>query len=646
MKFHFKHVATAALAVAMSLSLAVPAFAEGPAAPTPVTKGNLTVTGHELTGKNVFAVRMFKATATKNSGDSGYDYASYELEDNWLPFFKAEKEPGVTGSEYSEAEITLPQSPTKEDYKKAALKYLEWLATNKNNNEKNWADFAEEAQDWLYAQESPVFTVKDTEGVKTVTIADAWDDNKLASYVTATEVDKPADNLPTGTATFTDLPTGYYVVYPEGGSTGNNIGSVAEQPARGTDAMLINIPTGNKKETWNIKSTFPTVDKTVKDENGNTPDKDGAGAGNADNGSAQVGEEVTFTLTSKVPDMSDYQDDGDKFYFAFHDTLSKGLEFVEDSVSVTIGKVSNDALTTSYDVTEPAPANGNKLDIVFEKLNEVPGISVGDTITVTYRAKITKDAVSEPDHIFGAAENDVYLEYSNNPSTEDHGTSTPDKSKVYTYDIKIEKYWVDAASVDVDIDGSWDGNHDMELESLSLDSGAGEKLLAGATFVLSNSDKTPSEPYGSNGEVKLVLMEDGNYRVATDKDITGTTYEFTTTNTAPIIIKGLEAGTYYLHEIDAPDGFNKLKEPVEIQIVVEPILGNDATNNATLDNPVYIIDDTANGQVDNAVKVLNKKGIELPETGSIGTIGLTVAGVAIVLLGVFAPRKKKKSNQE
>lgn len=34
----------------------------------------------------------------------------------------------------------------------------------------------------------------------------------------------------------------------------------------------------------------------------------------------------------------------------------------------------------------------------------------------------------------------------------------------------------------------------------------------------------------------------------------------------------------------------------------------------------------------------------LPETGSIGTIGLTALGVLVVLLGVFAPRKKKENH--
>ena len=211
----------------------------------------------------------------------------------------------------------------------------------------------------------------------------------------------------------------------------------------------------------------------------------------------------------------------------------------------------------------------------------------------------------------------------------------------------VEKYWVNAMSGDqnvgVGVDGSWDGNHDMELESLSLDTN--EKYLAGATFVLSNSQETPTktgEPAAYGPEVVRLT---GNVDTGLTVDPVGAVTEFTTKDAA-VIIKGLEAGTYYLHEIDAPDGFNKLKEPVEIQIVVEPILGNDATNNATLDNPVYIIDGEVNTVEDNAVKVENKQGIELPETGSIGTIGLTALGVVVVVAGLFAFPRKKKTRQD
>lgn len=183
----------------------------------------------------------------------------------------------------------------------------------------------------------------------------------------------------------------------------------------------------------------------------------------------------------------------------------------------------------------------------------------------------------------------------------------------------------------------------MELESLRLETN--EKYLAGATFVLSTSQETPSktgEPAQYGPEVVRLT---GNVDTGLTVDPDGTVTEFIT-NEAAIIIKGLEAGTYYLHEMDAPDGFNKLKEPVKIEIVVAPIEGNDATNGASFENPVYIINGVANTtEKDDAVKVENKQGIELPETGSIGTIGLTIAGVAVVAIGLFAvPRKKKEQD--
>ena len=122
---------------------------------------------------------------------------------------------------------------------------------------------------------------------------------------------------------------------------------------------------------------------------------------------------------------------------------------------------------------------------------------------------------------------------------------------------------------------------------------------------------------------------------------------------ADITIEGLEAGTYYLHEVAAPTGYNKLKDPVEIEIIVDAETaatyeGQDdgKYDGVSFENPLYVVNGTANATANDAtIKVENKQGITLPETGGIGTIGLTIAGVAIVLIGVFAPRKKK-SNQE
>lgn len=584
MKINFKHVATAALAVAMSLSLAVPAFAE-PAAPTLVANGSLTVTGDQLIGKNVTAVRMFTARAI-NNGDNenpNYGYDSYTLEDGWLDFFQSEDYFEV--ADYSEVSenVTELTDVTADD----ALAYTQALT-----NTTEIAAFAHNAQKWYRENTKEGAEEKIKEKLVALTT-----DQKAIS------VDPGNEKETKGKAVFTDLTAGYYLVFPEGGSTGDNIQGT--DTPRDTDAMLINIPTDEQGATWNIKSTYPTVGKKV--------DTDGDGAESnpaADNGSAQVGDIVTFTLTSKVPDMSDYA----KFYFAFNDTLSNGLKVVDnagkdvaDGDNLTIGgltvTIGGKTVTGGYTVN----LDGKVLKVEFENLKaatvEGGTIATGNPIVVTYKAMITKEAV-----VGTPALNTVKVEYSNDPTTDTKGESTPDESKVYTYEISVNKYASDVAN------------------------------LAGAKFKLT-TDKE------GNNVVKLFATDaaqsDGThnaYRVAEPGEESSVT-EFVTNSFGDINIAGLKAGTYYLHEIAAPTGYNKLKDPITIVITMDndPNPG-DAT--ITVDNK------PATGGDGTTVDVLNKKGIELPETGSIGTIGLTVAGVAIVLLGVFAPRKKKKSNQE
>lgn len=547
----FKRAATFCMAAAMALSLSVTAFAAGNGGDR-----TLTVTGDTLDNKKVFAVQMFDARV-EGTGDN-YTFDSYVLADeDWLTFFTDSTDAGVNLQDQdSDGDVDTDD----------ARAYVESL------KDQNLADFANKAQAWVRSH---------------------------SSNFTVLEVTASNDS-----ATFAELKAGYYLVYPEGGSTGND--------SRGTDAMLVNVPRDNNAE-WHIKSVFPTVDKKV--------DTDNEGAGDpADNGSAQVGDVVTFTLTSAVPDMSDY----DTFYFAFNDTLSNGLKVVDnngqdvedgtgitlDSLTVTIGgKTVNSGYTVSLD--------SNVLKIVFENLKNaaIPGgtIATGDAIVVTYKAMITEAATTT-----NPANNEVEVEYSNDPSNTTHGTSTPDETDVYTYEIKVNKWATDA--------GGKEGN------------------LAGAKFVLSTS-ATLANGESDTSVIKLINTDSGTgnaYRVA-KPDEAGAVTSFTTTATGDITISGLEGSTdpgttYYLHEIEAPAGYNKLKDPVTIVIKINDLSTGDAT--------ITVNGNTATGDGNTTVDVENKKGIELPETGSIGTIGLTVAGVAVVLAGVMLPRKKKNKEQE
>lgn len=545
-----KRVGALCMAAAMAMSLSVTAFAAG-------NGGNktLTVTGETLDNKKVYAVQMFDARVTE--GGSGNTFDNYELvnAENWLKFFKATALEGGMG------------------------------LTDRDKDGDTDADDVRAYLEKMTADSADVKTLADK--------AQAWVRNYSTDFAVITSDDEApavADK-----ETFTQLKAGYYLVYPEGGSTGTG--------NRGTDAMLVNVPTDANAE-WAMKSTFPTVDKKV--------DTDGEGGnGAADNGSAQVGDVVTFTLTSAVPDMSDYT----SFYFGFTDNLTNGLKVVNnagtdvnngdnltiDGLTVTIG---GETVTTGYTVS----LHDSVLKVEFKNLKGVTEAAqpedMGKAIVVTYKAMITEAATTTD-----PATNTVKVEYSNDPNTDSKGESTPDESNVFTYKIVVNKYADDVAN------------------------------LPGAEFILSTSATAPTaeeieaDYVDYTGLIKLVGSAEV-YRVAKPDEVG--VNSFTTTANGDITISGLEAGTYYLHEVKAPEGYNKLKAPIEIKI--------EMTNAETGDATITVNDTKASGD-GTVVDVKNKKGIELPETGSIGTIGLTVAGVAIVLVGVFAPRKKKETRE-
>lgn len=571
---HFKRAAAMLLAVVLSLCLAVTAFADNTDQPT----GTLRVTGSGLhipgedeaaKGKNVTAIRMFTARATEAATPNPNTFDSYVLENKWEGFFKqdeifnAMKTAGATT-------VSTANDLDSAALSDAAVAYINTLLSETTTTKgTTLVEFAHKAQKWVRSDEHKAdFT-----------------DNVLKFTSTATPVSGDTDKTK-GTATFSGLTAGYYLVFPEGGSTGDN--------SRGTDAILVNVPKNGGVTEQTIKSTFPTVDKKVQTTEGGNP---------TDNGTAQVGDTVTFKLTAKVPDMTDY----DKYTFKFIDKLSDGLEFVADSVEVNIANNKITAGANTYSATYEDTTK--TLTVAFDDLKNVvkngtDKVATDDEIVVTYKAKITKDAVTT-----NPAKNTVYLEYSNNPGTNELGKSNPDESKVYTYDINIFKFYKGEENA--------------------------ETALANATFKLTASEESTSEA------IKLVAEADGKtYHVADAKELEDTSVtkvtEVTTGADGKITIKGLKAGTYYLHETIAPTGYNKLKKPIEIKI--------DVTNN-DYTKPSYTVNGTPNKANDSTIKVENVKGVMLPETGSIGTIGLTALGVAVVLLGVFAPRKKKKENR-
>jgi len=428
-----------------------------------------------------------------------------------------------------------------------------------------------------------VSKLKDSTLVAFATKASNWAQTK-ANNITADATATVSADASNGkyTATFTGLGYGYYVVAVPGATLAN---------AKSQYATLVSVH--STKVDADIKGDLPTVDKKVQ--------VDGTGKDATD---AKIGDTLTFTLTSTIPDMSAY----DTYTFNFKDTLSKGLTFGQ----VKSVKVENVTLTenTDYTVTTPTASNNNTLTVAMKDFKTKQQANAGKKITVTYTATLNENAV-----VGGAGNvNSAKIQYSNNPSTNGTGESEPSKVRVFTYGFTVDKYtgdqYTDAAT-----------------------------RLAGAEFTLAHKD---------GSAISFVQVSAGSatanavYRVAKAGE-TGTT-TITTPANGKVVFEGLKNGEYTLTETKAPAGYNKLASAIGVKVNGQNN-GTDTTH-ATVtitynnDNNGSNYDQTASNGV---IPVQNKSGAILPGTGGMGTIAFTVIGVLVIALGVAWTLKRKNA---
>ena len=175
--------------------------------------------------------------------------------------------------------------------------------------------------------------------------------------------------------------------------------------------------------------------------------------------------------------------------------------------------------------------------------------------------------------------------------------------------------------------------------------------LANAEFELYKGN---TEGTAADEQAKVNIVDEGKgvYRQATadEAKATGfTSVKIVSDADGKVLVKGLDAGTYYLRETKAPEGYNKLLSDIKVEIKANY---DETTGKLTS----YSVDYTYNGTKttgiaittkDNSpeVAVENKTGAQLPSTGSKGALMVTLAG--IVLFGALTASKafgKKKAN--
>lgn len=321
-----------------------------------------------------------------------------------------------------------------------------------------------------------------------------------------------------------------------------------------------------------LDSTAPSVTVNEKNEVPSVEKKVKVGSSYEASNTAKIGDTVEFKTEIDVKKGA--------ANYVLHDTMDAGLTLNTSSIKVFVDGAEVTASKTTYAVkTEQSDKKDSDctFEIVFAD-TYVAGLA-GKTIVVTYNATLNSKAV-----VGGAGnKNDTYLKYGNDNDT------THDTTTTYTYEFDVVK------------------------------TNDADQLLEGAVFSLYTSEDAPTP-------MNLVAVSKGVYRLPT----TGETASVTQFTAGKVTIQGLANGDYYLEEITAPKGYNKLDHRVKITI-----------NNANLK-----ANTTENTYTDGGVKVENKAGTTLPGTGGIGTtIFYLIGGGLMVAAAVLLIAKKRMENK-
>jgi len=548
------------------------------------SKGTLTV-NNTVEGKTLDLYQIF--TATKNEAGN----VAYTLNSAYEGFFQSK--------------ISGASTLTGEALSEKAYNYVkDQVGTDGSNG----AAFAKDILDWILKNATTVAT----------------------THTTA--------NTTADTTVINNLDYGYYVVYP--------LGATDTSTAPGNEkvksvASLVSV-TGIDA-TVNMKSNYPTVDKKIipaqsgsgitigaivngnwegnhqmelDDENESEDTIAPHGATDEKKvGDFGIGDTVTYQLTSKVPDMTGYN----SYTFKFSDTLSKGLD-LKEVLSVKVGNTTLTAKSTGANTYALAYDKSNRtLTVTLNDFYNSYKNRTGDTITVVYTATLNRDAVIG----MNPNTNKAVVEYSNNPKSDGTGKSEPSIVDVHTFDFTIFKYYLKDET---------------------------QTGLANAEFELYKANEA-GDAADTNAKINIVKVKDGEYRQATPEEAAAGGFKsdvIVSGTNGKVLVKGLDAGTYYLRETKAPEGYNKLLSDIKVEIT--------ATYGTDGKLASYKVDYTYNGvkkdgdaitSKDNSpeVAVENKTGAQLPSTGSKGALMVTLAG--IVLFGALTASKafgKKKAN--
>lgn len=347
-----------------------------------------------------------------------------------------------------------------------------------------------------------------------------------------------------------------------------------------------------------------------------------------------IGANVPYRIVSIVPDMTYF----DTYYYQITDTISSGSTF--NSGSAKVYYVSGNPAMYDLETATATGAGGTELTsgftvsptaggftVTFNDLSNTSGVPAlgGGYIVVEYTAQLNSNAnVQVPTNPGNPTE--VFLTYSNNPNNADGsgtGVTPKDEVVVYTFRLPISK----------------------------VDNGTTPLALTGASFAIFTS-QTDAVTAASDPTTVANFANALTFSGSAGSYIRSTSggYTLADNGSGAYAIDGLDQGTYYLVEIAAPAGFNRLSAPVTITI--ESTYNDGSRSSTYVDGhiPDATLDQLTAVGINGGTQltVINQAGVTLPETGGMGTKVFVVGGLVLMLMAVIliTARKRASSSKE